>query len=162
MIRTSLKFVSKSPIVNKSALVQVMAWCRTGDKTLPQPMLTQFTRYASIRNSVLTRSSGFAFIHRKTTFSSLHRKWSFNGNNIKTTFLSLMSSCWWNFRHWWYRIYVCWQFLGMKLSSKKGDIFLSSFFSFMFYRCLQEIEVKETPRSGACCRDKNSLVKVAT
>ena len=42
-IQISLKFVPKGPIDNKSALVQVMAWCRTGDKTLPEPVLTQFT-----------------------------------------------------------------------------------------------------------------------
>ena len=39
----SLNFVPRSPIDNKPALVQVMAWCRTGDKPLPEPMLTQFT-----------------------------------------------------------------------------------------------------------------------
>ena len=39
----SLKFVRKGRIDNKSALVQVMAWRRTGDKSLPEPMLTQFT-----------------------------------------------------------------------------------------------------------------------
>ena len=38
-----LKFIPKGPIDNKSALVQVMAWRRTGDKPLPEPMLTQFT-----------------------------------------------------------------------------------------------------------------------
>ena len=32
-----------SPIDNKPALVQVMAWHRTGDKPLPEPMLTQST-----------------------------------------------------------------------------------------------------------------------
>ena len=42
-IRISLKFVSKSPIENKPALSQVMAWRRTGDKPLPEPMLTRFT-----------------------------------------------------------------------------------------------------------------------
>ena len=42
-IQTSLKFVPKGPIDNKSALVQVMAWRRTGDKPLPEPMLTHFT-----------------------------------------------------------------------------------------------------------------------
>ena len=41
-IQISLKFVPKSPIDNKSALVQVMAWCWTGDKPLPEPMMTQF------------------------------------------------------------------------------------------------------------------------
>ena len=43
IVRISLKFVPKGPIDNKSALVQVMAWRRTGDKPLPEPMLTQFT-----------------------------------------------------------------------------------------------------------------------
>ena len=41
-IQTSLKYVLKSPIDNKAALIQVMAWRRTGDKTLPEPMMTQF------------------------------------------------------------------------------------------------------------------------
>ena len=39
----SLKFVPKGPIDNKSALVQVVAWHRTGEKPLPESMLTQFT-----------------------------------------------------------------------------------------------------------------------
>ena len=41
--RISLKFVPMSPVDNKPALVQVMAWRRTGDKPLPEPMITQFT-----------------------------------------------------------------------------------------------------------------------
>ena len=43
LFEISLKFVPVSPIDNKPALVQVMAWRRTGDKPLPEPMLTQFT-----------------------------------------------------------------------------------------------------------------------
>ena len=42
LIRISLKFVPGSPI-DKPALVQVMAWRLTGDKLLPELMLTQFT-----------------------------------------------------------------------------------------------------------------------
>ena len=42
-IRISLKCVLRDAIGNKPALVQVMAWRRTGDKPLPQLMLTQFT-----------------------------------------------------------------------------------------------------------------------
>ena len=41
-IRISLKFVPRSAINNKPAMVQVMAWRRTGEKPLPGPMLTQF------------------------------------------------------------------------------------------------------------------------
>ena len=39
----STKFVPKGPIDNKAVLVQVMAWRCTGNKPLPEPMLTQFT-----------------------------------------------------------------------------------------------------------------------
>ena len=42
-IQISLKFVPYSPVDNKSALVQVMAWCQTGNKPLPEAMMTQFT-----------------------------------------------------------------------------------------------------------------------
>ena len=42
-IRISLKFVPKGQIDNKAGLVQVMAWRQTGNKPLPEPMLTQFT-----------------------------------------------------------------------------------------------------------------------
>ena len=48
-VRISLKFVPKDPIDNKSPLVQVMAWRRTGDKPLPELMFTQVT-YAYMRN----------------------------------------------------------------------------------------------------------------
>ena len=42
-LQISLKFVPKGPIDNESALVQVMAWCRTGDKPLPEAIMIQFT-----------------------------------------------------------------------------------------------------------------------
>ena len=42
-IQLSLKFVPRGPIDKKSALVQVMAWRRTGDKPIPEPLLNQFT-----------------------------------------------------------------------------------------------------------------------
>ena len=41
-IKISLKFVSIGPINNIPALVQIMAWCRTGNKPLSEPMMTQF------------------------------------------------------------------------------------------------------------------------
>ena len=48
-ITISLKFVPKGPIDYKSALVQVVAWHRTGEKPLHESMLAQFTD-ASIRH----------------------------------------------------------------------------------------------------------------
>ena len=41
-IQISLNYVPVSPIDNKAALVQVVAWRRTSDKPLPGPMMTQF------------------------------------------------------------------------------------------------------------------------
>ena len=38
-IQISLRLVPRSPINNKPALVQVMAWRRTGDKPLSEPMI---------------------------------------------------------------------------------------------------------------------------
>ena len=42
-IRISPKVVPRSSINNTPALFQAMAWHRTGDKPLPEPVLTQFT-----------------------------------------------------------------------------------------------------------------------
>ena len=42
-IRISVKFVPRSSIDNNPAQVQVMAWRRTDDKPLSEPMLTQLT-----------------------------------------------------------------------------------------------------------------------
>ena len=44
----SLKCVSKGRIDNKSTLVQVMAWRRTGNKTLRKPMMTKSDVYCSV------------------------------------------------------------------------------------------------------------------
>ena len=43
LARISLMCVFRGPIDNKTALVQVMAWCWGGNNTLPEPMLIQFT-----------------------------------------------------------------------------------------------------------------------
>ena len=50
LIQISVRLIPRSPIGNKPALVQVMAWRRAGDKPLPKPMLTQFTN-AYLRHS---------------------------------------------------------------------------------------------------------------
>ena len=40
-IKNSLKFVRKDPINNIPAMVQIMAWCQSGDKPLPEPMVVK-------------------------------------------------------------------------------------------------------------------------
>ena len=41
-IQLSLKYAPMSPIDNKPAFIQVMAWRRSGNEPLPGPMMTQF------------------------------------------------------------------------------------------------------------------------
>ena len=41
-IKISSKFISKGPVNNIAALVQIMAWRRPGDKPLSEPMVAQF------------------------------------------------------------------------------------------------------------------------
>ena len=47
LIQISLKFITKGVIKKKTSLAEVMAWCRTGDKPLPEPMMTMSTASAS-------------------------------------------------------------------------------------------------------------------
>ena len=46
LIWIPLNFVPMGPIDNESTSVQVMAWRRTGDKPLPEPMLIHFVDVA--------------------------------------------------------------------------------------------------------------------
>ena len=61
-IQISLKFVPMSPIDNKPALVQIMAWHRTGDKPLPEPMMALFIdAYAALGGDELkTKCAGLS------------------------------------------------------------------------------------------------------
>ena len=38
-IKISLKFVPKGPINNIPSLIQIMAWCQSGDKPMSEPMM---------------------------------------------------------------------------------------------------------------------------
>ena len=55
-IKISLKFVPKGPINNIPALVQVMAWRRSGDKPLSDPMMVKstdaYTRHSASMSEV--------------------------------------------------------------------------------------------------------------
>ena len=48
LIKISLKFVPKDPINNITALVQIMAWRRPGDKPLSEPMMINFLTHICV------------------------------------------------------------------------------------------------------------------
>ena len=47
-IKISLKFVHKGQINNIPALVQIMAWCRPGDKPLSEPMVVRLPTHICV------------------------------------------------------------------------------------------------------------------
>ena len=48
LIKISLKFVPKGPINNNPALVQIMAWRRSGDKPLSEPMIVSLLTHICV------------------------------------------------------------------------------------------------------------------
>ena len=48
--RISLKNAPPGPVANMSAVVHSMAWCPTGDKILPEPVVTMFKLYGITRS----------------------------------------------------------------------------------------------------------------
>ena len=48
LIKISLKFVPKGPINNIPALVQIMAWRRSGDKPLSEPMMVRLPMHICV------------------------------------------------------------------------------------------------------------------
>ena len=47
-IKIALKFVPKGPINNDPALVQIMAWRRSGDKPLSEPMMVSLLTHICV------------------------------------------------------------------------------------------------------------------
>ena len=47
-IKISLKFVPKGPVNNNPALVQILAWCRSGAKPLSEPMMVSLLTHICV------------------------------------------------------------------------------------------------------------------
>ena len=56
-IKFSLKFVPKGPINNNPALVQIMAWRRSGDKPLSEPMMVSLLTHIYVTRPQWVKSS---------------------------------------------------------------------------------------------------------
>ena len=48
LLKISLKFVPKGPVNNIPSLVQVMAWCRPGNKPLSEPMMVSLLTHICV------------------------------------------------------------------------------------------------------------------
>ena len=62
-----LKFVTKGPINNTPALVQIMAWRRPGDKPLSEPMMVRLPTHICVNRPQWVNSPSFLFMDGHNT-----------------------------------------------------------------------------------------------
>ena len=60
LIEISLNYVHKSPINNKPALVQIMAWCRPGDKPFSELMMVRLLTHICVTRPQCVNASNTA------------------------------------------------------------------------------------------------------
>ena len=60
-IKISLKFVSKGPVNNIPALVQIMAWRRPGDKGLSKPVMVSLLTHICVTRSQWVNCTTFTY-----------------------------------------------------------------------------------------------------
>ena len=90
-IKISLKFVPKGPIDNIPALVQIMAWCRPGDKPLSEAMMVNLltnicvTRPQWVKAWWRIYTASLAKV-RQTLSQLLNRWWHVVNFTLRNTF----------------------------------------------------------------------------
>ena len=67
-IKISLKFVPKGPINNNPALVQIMAWRRSGDKPLSEPMMVNLLTHLCVTRPQWVNNSDGGPIYIQDTY----------------------------------------------------------------------------------------------
>ena len=85
-IQVSLKFVRGGPINNIPALVQIMAWCRPGDKPLSEPMMVSLLTHICVTRPQWVK---VIFYHKRRVtglllYDTVYRYWTPSGY-LKTT-----------------------------------------------------------------------------
>ena len=75
LIKISLKFVPQGPINNIPALVQIMAWCRPGDKPLSEPMLVGLPTHICVTRPQWVKGNFTGMDNVKTAAVSMKQPW---------------------------------------------------------------------------------------
>ena len=73
-IKISLKFVPQDPINNIPALVQIMAWCRPGDKPLSGPMMVRLPTHICVTRPQWVKTSPELML--------IHHQWNHQWNKF--------------------------------------------------------------------------------
>ena len=81
-IKISLKFVSKVPINDIPALVQIMAWRRPGDKPLSEPMMVSLLTHICVTRPQWVNTDNVTMIRQSTTkqcwYSMGYTPWNYS------------------------------------------------------------------------------------
>ena len=89
LIKIWLKFVPKGPINNFPALVQIMAWCRPGNKPLSEPMMVSLLMHICVTlpqwvNTMKSKQNGRHFAYNIFKRISWHENiWILNNISLK-------------------------------------------------------------------------------
>ena len=83
-INIALKFVPKGPINTIPALVQIMAWRRSGDKPLSEPMMVRLPTHICV-----TRPQWVNHIHTSTHIN-IFKSWQDGRNFAKGIFIFIL------------------------------------------------------------------------
>ena len=75
-IKISLKFVPKGPINNIPALVQIMAWCRSGDKPLSETMMVRLPTHICVARPQWVKT--WRHFSSPAVETTMQRCWIFN------------------------------------------------------------------------------------
>ena len=73
-IKISMKFVFKDPIDNNPALVQIMAWCRSGDKPSSEPMMVSLLTHICVTRPQWVKSIAIGTVNISGPRAALQRR----------------------------------------------------------------------------------------
>ena len=93
-IKISLKFVPKGPINNIPALVQIMAWCHSGNKPISEPMMVILPTHICVAPPQWVKRSCSDYIWRQESVKML--LW-FSFQVVILTTMYWKFSCPWQF-----------------------------------------------------------------
>ena len=102
-IKNSLTFVSRGPINNIPALVQIMAWRRPGDEPLSEPMMVRLPTHICVTRPQWVKSLNFAkryFLYSSTRMKlfvfGFKPQWNQSlGVQLRTIFDGFTTRAWW-------------------------------------------------------------------
>ena len=91
LIKILLKFSSKGPINNIPALVQIMAWCRPGNKPLSEPMMVSLLEHIWVIRPQWIKMMTNLLLHAERLSTNMITICNTNPNGLLTCWLQCVT-----------------------------------------------------------------------